>query len=110
MANNRHISTPQLCSALSRLGLSTLIILLSATQGLRAQIPSVLQISQVVDEGSKEITTPTRVSAPGVGDWLIHGQSTYILQGHGAFPAPYEGDNSLRSKREAEAPSVPPST
>ena len=35
-------------------------------------------------------------------DWLVHGQTTYILQGLGAFPSPYEGANSLQSRREVD--------
>jgi high affinity Mn2+ porin len=48
-------------------------------------------------------TPPVRAQAAGPApeDWLVHGQSTYILQGHGAFPSPYEGDNSLQPRREA---------
>lgn len=44
---------------------------------------------------------PAAAQDPG-GDWLAHGQGTYILQGHGAFPSPYEGADSLRPDREVQ--------
>src|SRR5262245_27747600 len=28
--------------------------------------------------------------------WSVSGQANFILQWHGAFPSPYQGDNSLR--------------
>ena len=33
-------------------------------------------------------------------DWSFHAQLTYQLQGHGAFDAPYEGQNSLKDRKE----------
>lgn len=32
--------------------------------------------------------------------WNLHGQATTVTQTHGAFPSPYQGKNSLQSKRE----------
>jgi hypothetical protein len=32
--------------------------------------------------------------------WSLHGQATTVTQGHGAFPSPYAGDNSLESRKE----------
>jgi high affinity Mn2+ porin len=37
---------------------------------------------------------------PHAAAWSLHAQLTYQLQGHGAFDAPYEGDNSLQNRRE----------
>ena len=32
--------------------------------------------------------------------WSLHGQVTTVIQGHGAFPSPYAGANSLESRKE----------
>lgn len=32
--------------------------------------------------------------------WSLHGQATTVTQGHGAFPSPYAGPNSLESRKE----------
>ena len=32
--------------------------------------------------------------------WSFHAQATYQLQGHGTFPAPYEGENSFQNRSE----------
>jgi len=32
--------------------------------------------------------------------WSLHGQATTVIQGHGAFPSPYAGVNSLESRKE----------
>ncbi len=32
--------------------------------------------------------------------WSLHGQATTVTQGHGAFPSPYAGGNSLESRKE----------
>lgn len=32
--------------------------------------------------------------------WSFHGQATTVTQGHGAFPSPYAGANSLESRKE----------
>ena len=32
--------------------------------------------------------------------WSLHGQATTVTQGHGAFPSPYAGANSLESRKE----------
>ena len=39
-----------------------------------------------------------RAQAPGV--WSLHGQATFIIQGHGAFASPYQGPNSFQSRKE----------
>jgi hypothetical protein len=41
----------------------------------------------------------TDAPAPA-GTWSFHAQLTYQLQGHGAFDAPYEGENSLQDRKE----------
>jgi high affinity Mn2+ porin len=36
-----------------------------------------------------------RLEAEG---WLLHGQSTFVEQGHPGFPSPYRGENSMQAK------------
>jgi high affinity Mn2+ porin len=44
-------------------------------------------------------------AASGEGDpepWNIHGQFTFVQQGHPSFRSPYEGDNSLTAARDSK--------
>lgn len=41
-----------------------------------------------------------QAAAPAPETWSIHGQATLVTQGHGAFPSPYAGANSLESRKE----------
>lgn len=40
------------------------------------------------------------VRAQEAESWSLHGQATTVTQGHGAFPSPYSGPNSLESRKE----------
>lgn len=40
------------------------------------------------------------LATPEPETWSLHGQTTTVTQGHGAFPSPYAGDNSLESRKE----------
>ena len=42
----------------------------------------------------------TAAAADDVASWSVHAQSTYNVQTHGPFRAPYEGANSLKNRRE----------
>ena len=42
----------------------------------------------------------TVAAAQQESGWSIHGQTTWQLQGHGAFDSPYEGENSFQSRKE----------
>ncbi len=47
------------------------------------------------------LPTPRLRAADDPGATLfVHGQTTYVLQGHGAFPSPYAGPASFASRRE----------
>lgn len=48
--------------------------------------------------GAGQPAGPETPSAPS--PWSLHAQVTYQLQGHGAFDAPYEGENSLQNRKE----------
>lgn len=43
---------------------------------------------------------PACLGAQDAAPWSFHAQLTYQLQGHGAFDAPYEGQNSLQNRKE----------
>lgn len=43
---------------------------------------------------------PFCLAAQEAGPWSFHAQLTYQLQGHGAFDAPYEGQNSFQDRKE----------
>lgn len=47
-------------------------------------------------------TAPPAAALPSEPDaaWSLHGQTTYQLQGHGTFTAPYAGTNSLLDRTE----------
>ncbi len=35
--------------------------------------------------------------------WGLHGQATFVVQGHGAFGSPYSGPNSFQSRKETRS-------
>lgn len=43
---------------------------------------------------------PRSAPAQEAETWSLHGQATTVTQGHGAFPSPYAGVNSLESRKE----------
>lgn len=43
---------------------------------------------------------PGPPAAPVDAVWSLHAQSTYQLQGHGAFQSPYQGQNSFQDRKE----------
>ncbi len=45
-------------------------------------------------------TPPVSGSSEALAPWTLGWQLTYQLQGHGSFPAPYSGENSLRAEPE----------
>jgi high affinity Mn2+ porin len=53
----------------------------------------------VPDARGQSMPAPTgwqeRLEATG---WLLHGQSTFVEQGHPGFPSPYHGENSMQAK------------
>ncbi len=52
---------------------------------------------------SLTLATLILLGAPGEAppeSWNVHGQSTVVVQGHGAFDAPYSGDHSFQSRKE----------
>lgn len=93
MARIRHVFHSGPRSALYRTGLTLLFLLIPASPALRADST----------DATPDLAFPApQASLQGGNDWLIHGQSTYILQGHGPFDSPYVGANSLQPVREIQ--------
>ena len=47
-----------------------------------------------------EVTSATKAAEPEA--WNLHGQATFVEQGHPSFRSPYQGANSLTPARNAE--------
>lgn len=50
--------------------------------------------------GAAPFVVAQDASLPEPRDWSLHAQSTYQVQTHGAFDAPYEGANSFQNRSE----------
>jgi high affinity Mn2+ porin len=56
-----------------------------------------LPAPDVSGTNANDAAPPAAVRA---ADWSVHVQSTYQLQGHGAFDSPYQGRNSFQDRKE----------
>lgn len=59
---------------------------------MRYAIPTVLSLSL--------LSLSPAARAQDAESWSLHGQATTVTQGHGAFPSPYAGPDSLESRKE----------
>ena len=50
--------------------------------------------------GGRAGAQPAPGTETAAEEWSFHAQATYQLQGHGTFPAPYEGENSFQNRSE----------
>jgi hypothetical protein len=63
-------------------------------------LPYLTVLSILVVAGVPSAGQPVPEETPRPADWSFHAQTTYQLQGHGGFDAPYEGLNSLQDRKE----------